>query len=213
MAEPKSAETEIQEKRPKKPTKAAKGKKNKKASGKKKGKAIGAIVLIALIALVGVAYYFNLLGLKTKVVDFFLMQDTEYSTRLEEFESGKQAMETQKAAYEQKLADLESKANSLATKEKQLNEREVALVEAEKGKAGNTGTQTNKDGETEVTASQLALVYEKMDSKDAATILNTVADNGWIAALFSQMNEKKVAGIMAALETEKAAIISRLMSE
>lgn len=194
--------------------KAAKVKKAKKertrGGGKKRGKMVAIIIVVGLIAAAGACYYMNWFGVKDKVVGFFIAQDDQYQVAMNDFE-------TQKAAYEQKEEEVAQLEQSLISKEQQLNQREAALdAAAEVASSSDTTSAAQVSGTAgDVTEEKppLAVVYEKMNAEDAAGILNTVADNGWIANLFMQMDEKKVANIMALLDTDKAAIISRLMSD
>jgi len=192
-----------------KPAKVKKAKKERaKGSGKKRGKLVAVLVVIGLIAAAGACYYMNWFGVKDKVVGFFITQDEQYQNAMRDFEA-------QKASYDQKEAEVAQLEQSLINKEQQLNQREAALDAAQEVASSETTTSTQVSGEAGDIPEKppLAVVYEKMQAEEAAAILNTVADNGWIANLFMQMDEKKVANIMALLDTEKAAIISRLMSD
>lgn len=167
---------------------------------KKKGKAAVAVILIALIALFGVSYYYNLMDTKTKIVQFFLNQDDTYSKAMAEVQAANDTIA-------QKQAELDSQTKTLDQRSADLDARE-AEISGEESKAADT--QASADAKLAETA-KMVTIYEGMDAAVASGILSNYTDKQWIADLLMQMNEKKAAAILAAMDPVFAATITALM--
>lgn len=159
------------------------------------GKVVVVCILVGLIAFAGVSYYFNLFGVKTKVIEFFRSQDPEYQTVVANYEE-------QKQAYEQKAAELGEKEKSLAAKEKQLQEKEQQSTA--------TGSATSASAGGDISAA--AEIFENMDKNAAAEIFNNTTNDAWIARVLSTIDEKKAAQILGAMDPAKASIVSSYIS-
>jgi len=179
--------------------------KPEKGESRGKPKLVLAIVIIGLIAAAGAMYYFNILGLKTRVVGFFISQDTQYQDAI----AAKADYETMKSELDERQLQLSEKEKQLAEDEASLQEREKKLREQETA-SSSTGT-SQLSGETG--EAQIVQVFEGMSNSAAAEILNRTTDNGWIANLLLQLDEKKAGKILAAMDVDKAVVITRLMSE
>ncbi|WP_066683607.1 hypothetical protein [Christensenella intestinihominis] len=160
------------------------------------GKAVAAILIVVLIAGIGVFYYFNLLGLKTRVIDFFKGQDPAYQTAIEEYNA-------EKEAYEQKKSELDAKEQALQQREQQLSEKEA---EAAQGETATTGGGKSKS------AKAVAPVFEQMDKAAAAEIFDNTTSDSWIAEVLGAIDEKKAAEILGAMDPAKASAVSQFMS-
>lgn len=175
---------------------AGKPKKKKKVSGK----AIFAIIIVLLIAGAGVSYYFNLLGVKDKVVGFFISQDQTYQNTLTQYNE-------QTQAYEAKQSELDTKQQQLDKKEQELTTREQALAQQESTATGGaTAAGSTKN------ASAVAPMFEGMDAGAAAAIFNSTASDTWIAQVLAQMDQKKAAAILAQMDSAKASEVAKYIS-
>lgn len=158
------------------------------------GKAVAAILIVILVAGAFACYYFNLFGVKTKVIDFFKAQDPTYQTTIDEYNK-------KKNEYEQKQGELSAKEESLKQREQQLNEKE-----AEQGTTATTGGSASKS------IAAAAPVFEQMDKNAAAEIFNNTASDAWIAGILSAIDEKKAADILGAMDPARASSVSQYMS-
>ncbi len=174
-----------------------------KGPSKKKrgGKGVIAIILVILAVLAGMCYYFNILGMKTKVIAFFINQDEQYE----------QAMASQQAAEDllnQQQAEIEDQQAEIERRNVELNEREAAVSHQE----GEAADEQAEAEEKQAGLEKMAKIYEGMDSAAAAGILGDFTDMQWIADLLSQMSEKKAAAILTAMDTKLAAEITLKMT-
>lgn len=209
----------VKEPKPKKPPKEKKEKQPREKAERgdrrrRPGVAVFLIILCLIGAVVGM-YYFNLFDIKTKVIDFFISQDTQYKQAID----AREKYEGKEEALNQRQVELAEKEKELTEKETQLNEREQDIKDQEKelktsssssGSGSRTAAGTAPDG---LDQSQIALIMEGMKVDNAAAILNTITDNTWIAQLLGEMDEKRAGKILAAIDVEKAAVITRLMSD
>jgi flagellar motility protein MotE (MotC chaperone) len=167
---------------------------------KVKGGAVAAIVIVVLIALFGVSYYYNLMDTKTKIIQFFINQDDTYT----------KAMASQQALSDsiaQQQTDIESRSKELDQRSADLDTREQAVGDKESAAADRQTADEQKKAET----AKMVTIYEGMDAAVASGILSNYTDKQWIADLLMQMNEKKAAAIMAAMDPQLAASITALM--
>lgn len=163
------------------------------AKRKVSGKVVAICIIVGLIAFAGISYYFNLFGVKTKVIEFFRSEDPEYQTIVANYEE-------QRQAYEQKMAELDAKEKSLASKEKQLQEQQST--------ATGSATSASAGGD----ASAAAEIFENMDKNAAAEIFNNTTNDAWIAKVLSAIDEKKAAQILGAMDPAKASTVSSYIS-
>ena len=203
-------------KRPRNKEKGARGKRPLKsnngegdtqngAESKGNAKKVVAIVIIGLIAAVGAMYYFNVFQLKTRVVNFFISQDSQYQAAVQ----AKADYETKRDELIERQLQLEEKEKQLFEKETQLSEQAVELNQQQRQQqGGNMGGQVSGN----VSNSDIVAIFEGMSANAAASILNGTIDNAWIAELLSSMDVDKAAKILAKIDVEKAVIVARLMS-
>lgn len=185
-------------------SKRVKGEKGEKAPKGSKGKLILAIVIIGLIGAAGAFYYFNLFDVKTKVINFFISQDTQYEDAI-----------AAKTNYERLTAELDERQIELNEQQKQLDEDRQKL-EDQQAAFRELQNRTNAQGSSTVEGSggnSVVEVLADMKVSAAAEILNRTMDNGWIADVLIQMDEAQAAKILAAMDVEKAVVITRLMSQ
>ncbi len=171
-----------------------------KKEKKPKGKMIFIIIAILIIAFAGVSYYFNLFGVKDQVVYFFITQDTQYQKAVEE-------QNTQKSLYEKKQQELDAQLAQIDKKKTELDTREQKIVGEEKIAAATTGGNENQTANLE----KLTEMYNAMAPESAATILNQITNNDWVATILSNMEPKKASKVLEKMEPVKAADITRIM--
>lgn len=181
------------------------GEQEEKVRKRPKGKLILAIIIISLIGAAGAFYYFNLFEVKSKVINFFISQDTQYQDAI-----------AAKSNYELLTAELEQRKIELNNQQKQLDE-DILKLEEEKKAFNQQKNEENAQGGATTAGSgdgkSVVDVLAGMKASAAAEILNRTTDNGWIADVLKQMDEKTAGKILAAMDVEKAVVITRLMSQ
>lgn len=192
---------------PGKEKKAKKEKKGKKE--KKKGGPGGIIVLVILVILVvgglAASVFFNLFGIRDKMIGFLVSFEPEYVHYTELLAD----VEAREAALTEQEELITADQEALTARSAALDEREAALLEEE--------TRYTPVLRGNLTESQLAdmktlgRIYSGMAPDNAANIIlemHTIAD---MAIIFFYMDAASAAAVMELLPTDTAAEVTTVM--
>ncbi len=159
---------------------------------------------ILLVLLLGIifgagALWYDLLGARKATISLLQSVDPEMRAR-------EAWIVTQEEAMEKLETDLMSRESAVAKREKDVDAQIMALQERIKQ---FEDIQKDPNSPQELRALELAGIYVNMDDKKAAEILQEMSDPNEVIRILKHMKEEKVASIMAAMEVDYAAQLSR----
>ncbi len=176
------------------------------------GAVVFVIILIAVIAGAAACYWFNVFGVKTKVLTLMgkevpaegeVIEKTEEEIRAENeayYAQLQAGIDTQKAELEQKEAELIAKEND-------INEREQRyLVDKAEFDSLYEAFEHRKADVKDV-----AKIYEQMDSSTAAEILTKYADMNEVARIVSNLTDSKAAEVLSEMDPKYASDLLRVI--
>ena|GEM_PF-3840845 len=160
-------------------------------------------LLMAATALV----YFDVMDARQIMVNVLLEGKSPYDPQIARLEELSLSLSQESLALEQGKAELESARKQLEKKEKTLTSKEETLVSQQTALEENTALAAT----TEENVAKLVAMYEKMDAARAAKIIEEMYDVDDVSYLLSRMKQDKASGILAAMDTVRAARVTELL--
>ncbi len=191
--------------------KALEDKNDKKKSKKKKSAArkiiIFLMIIIVLVGGAGAALYFS--GNLNAVFEAVGLKKTATAVTIEE----------QQATLIKREAELNEKEQKLAELQEKLDVRQKALEEAENAAVAEAAaSRTFEESRSDYTEGKLAelkqvgAIYSKMDSAAAAAIMEAIYDEKQIAVIIYYMQPAAAATVMANMDANLAASVTKILT-
>ncbi len=192
------------------------GKKQKKEK-KRKGKlftAIRFILILAIIAAVTLTAYFDLWGLRTNLLVSLQLQKP--AEQAGEAPSPQQSIiaDEQKRLSAQKF-EQDVRQTTLEQKDAELKQREaeIATKEAELAALNDQVTQLKESLQTQYNdMTELIKLFNGMDTKKAAAILEAYQDDTKVASVIRSMNARTASEVLTNMTPDFAAKILKLIN-
>ena len=179
---------------------------------KKKKKGIAIAILFALLLGVAAAIYFNLFGIKDRLISSIIENEPAYAEVYRELENRTKELEQQEAAVKQQKEELDTREKSLDKRQEQLKQKEESSTGTAAGISG-TGGEAVLTEQQEENYTRIAKIYDNMEAKNVATIFENMADNAEVARIMKYMKAKSSGAVLEQMNAQMAAEISKLMTK
>lgn len=175
----------------------------------KAGLVVFIIILVIILATAGICYWFNLFGIKSRVLKLFGKEEvavemTEDEKRIENekyFAELQAGIDTQKTQLDARAAELDARAA-------ELNEREQKYI-ADKAEFDTLYEAFEK---RKLDVKEAAKIYEQMESAAAADILVKYPDKNEVARIISNLTDAKAAEVLTEMDATYASDLLRVIN-
>lgn len=167
------------------------------------------LFMMFLIMACAAALYTDFMGVRQIAVNLLLEGRSPYDPQIERLEELTSSLAAQSAALETRTAELEAEQKRLDKLDKTLTAKEAQLNTREEQLDASTSLATA----SEENITQLVAIYEKMDAAQAARVMEELYDVEDAARILSRMKQSNAAGILAAMNAERAARVTELLLE
>lgn len=180
-----------------------------KSKPKSSNAGVVVVIILLILALVGagLCYWFNVFGIKNKVLTLMGKEPVVEMTQEERFAQMQIEIDTQQAALDQQKAELEQQKAEVESKLADIKEREQKYLvdKAEFDSLYEAFEQRKMD------VKDVAKIYEQMDAAVAAEILVKYADKNEVARIISNLTDTKAAEVLTEMDAKYASDLLRVI--
>lgn len=171
------------------------------------GKLILLLLVVVLIAGGVVCYLYDYFGVRTAIVGFFIEQDQQYVTRLEELDLRAAELAAKEEEQTAITAEQEATQARLDAQQAQID-AQLAQLTADQDSFNTRVTEFDQSIEE---FDEVVATFVAMDTKNAAAILESWASSIEAARILAAMEPDQNAGILDEMTTQGALRLAQAM--
>lgn len=176
----------------------------KKKAGFAAGLISGLLFVLALDCLFVLLFWFNIGGVKNKMICWFKLDEAQIQWIQQQKEAilaGQTDLAQKEAAILQEQQELKREKEKVEQQKSALTQREEEISQKEAELSGRKQT-----------LEQLVKIYEAMDPASAAAILQAYQDKNELVAILSHMDHGRLSQILMQMKPEDASELLSLLS-